>query len=68
MTLTRRKAEKRKNLYSCLVLSKDNAMQTDQQMQISGKGGDRLPFANRKRGEIQGSIRLYSNIVSSEIK
>jgi hypothetical protein len=35
-------------------------MQTDQLMQTSGKGGDLLPFANRKRGEIQESKRLVT--------
>ncbi len=44
-----------------MFLSKDNDMQTDQLMQISGKGGDLLPIANRKRGEIQKSKRLVTS-------
>ncbi len=43
-----------------MLLSKDNDMQTDQPIQISGKGGDLLPSANRKRGEMQKSKRLVT--------
>ncbi len=41
-----------------MLLSKDNDMQIDPLIEVSGKGGDLLPFANRKRGEIQKSKRL----------